>query len=110
MVIGGIASGFVTASQASVIAVLYALLLAVFIYREVSIKELPQILTKSVETTAIVMLLIGASSAMSWMLSYENIPQAISDGLITLSDNPVLILLTINVILLLVGKIGRAHV
>lgn len=103
IVIGGIVSGFFTATEASVVAVLYALLLAVFIYREVSIKELPQILTKSVETTAIVMLLIGASSAMSWMLSYENIPLAISDGLITLSDNPVLILLTINVILLLVG-------
>ena len=58
---------------------------------------------KSVETTAIVMLLIGTSSAMSWILSYENIPQSISDGLIALSDNPVIILLIINVILLIVG-------
>ena len=103
IVIGGIIGGYVTATEASVIAVLYSLLLAVIFYREVSIKEIPEILVKSVETTAIVMLLIGTSSAMSWILSYENIPQSISDGLIALSDNPVIILLIINVILLIVG-------
>ena len=103
IVIGGIIGGYVTATEASVIAVLYSLLLAVVFYREVSVKELPEILVKSVETTAIVMLLIGTSSAMSWILSYENIPQSISDGLIALSDNPVIILLIINVILLIVG-------
>ena len=103
IVIGGIIGGYVTATEASVIAVLYSLLLAVVFYREVSVKELPEILVKSVETTAIVMLLFGTSSAMSWILSYENIPQSISDGLIALSDNPVIILLIINVILLIVG-------
>ena len=103
IVIGGIIGGYVTATEASGIAVLYSLLLAVVFYREVSVKELPEILVKSVETTAIVMLLIGTSSAMSWILSYENIPQSISDGLIALSDNPVIILLIINVILLIVG-------
>ena len=85
------------------IAVLYALALSVFIYREVKINQLPQILVKSVETTAIVMLLIGTSTAMSWVMSYENIPQTISDALIALSDNPYIILLTINLILLIVG-------
>ena len=103
IVIGGIIGGYVTATEASVIAVLYSLLLAVVFYREVSVKEIPEILVKSVETTAIVMLLIGTSSAMSWILSYENIPQSISDGLIALSDNPIIILLIINVILLIVG-------
>jgi tripartite ATP-independent transporter DctM subunit len=103
IVIGGIIGGYVTATEASVIAVLYSLLLAVIFYREVSVREIPEILVKSVETTAIVMLLIGTSSAMSWILSYENIPQSISDGLIALSDNPIIILLIINVILLIVG-------
>ena len=103
LVIGGIIGGYVTATEASVIAVLYSLLLSVVFYREVKVKELPGILIKSVETTAIVMLLIGTSSAMSWILSYENIPQAISTALITLSDNPILILLIINLILLVVG-------
>lgn len=103
IVIGGIVAGYFTATEASVIAVLYSLTLAVLIYREVKIKALPDILIKAVETTAIVMLLIGTSSAMSWVMSYENIPQAISDGLIALSDNPIIILLTINLILLAVG-------
>jgi len=103
IVIGGIIGGYVTATEASVIAVLYSLLLAVVFYKEVSIKQIPEVLVKSVETTAIVMLLIGTSSAMSWILSYENIPQSISDGLIALSDNPITILMIINVILLVVG-------
>lgn len=103
LVIGGIISGIFTATEASAIAVLYSLLLSVLIYREVKIKQLPAILVKAVETTAIVMFLIAASSAMSWILSYENIPQTISQALITISDNPLLILLTINLILLAVG-------
>ena len=72
-------------------------------YKEVKLTQLPALLTKSVETTAIVMFLIAASSAMSWIMSYQNIPQTISQALITLSDNPLLILLTINLILLAVG-------
>ncbi len=58
---------------------------------------------KSAETTAIVMALIATSAAMSWILSYENIPQTVSQGLLTLSENPLLILLLINIILLMVG-------
>lgn len=103
LVIGGIISGFFTATEASAIAVLYSLLLSVLIYREIKVDQLPGILVKAVETTAIVMFLIAASSAMSWILSYENIPQTISQALITISDNPLLILLTINLILLAVG-------
>lgn len=103
LVIGGIVGGFFTATEASVIAVIYALILSVGIYREVKLPQLPEIFVKAVETTAIVMLLIATSTAMSWMLSYENIPQSISSALLGLSDNPFVILLTINLILLLVG-------
>src|SRR5690606_30230262 len=103
IVIGGIIGGYVTATEASVIAVIYSIRLAVFVYREVNVKVLTGIFLKAVETTAVVMLLIGASSAMSWILSYENIPQSISSGLIELSENPVVILMIINVILLVVG-------
>ncbi len=103
IVIGGIIAGYFTATEASAVAVLYSLLLSVGIYREVKIKELPQILLKTVETTAIVMLLIGTSSAMSWILSYENIPQNISASLIALTNNKFIILLIINILLLIVG-------
>lgn len=103
VVIGGIVGGVFTATEAGAIAVLYALLLAVAVYREVKPSELPALLLKSVETTAIVMLLIATSTGLSWLLAYENIPQAISDGLLGFSDNPLVILLLINLSLLVVG-------
>ena len=103
IVIGGIIAGIFTATEASAIAVVYSLLLSVVFYREVKIKQLPEILLKAVEITAIVMLLIGASKGMSWILSYENIPQGISESLIALTDSKIMILLIINLILLAVG-------
>lgn len=103
IVIGGIISGKFTATEAGAIAVLYALALSVFIYGEIKTKDLPALFLKACETTAIVMLIIGASSAMSWLLSYTHIPQGISDFFLTLSDNPIVILLLINIILILVG-------
>ncbi len=103
IVIGGILAGYFTATEASAVAVLYALLLSVVFYREVKIKDLPSILLKTVETTAIVMLLIGTSKAMSWILSYENIPQNISAALIGMTNSKIVILLMINIILLIVG-------
>jgi tripartite ATP-independent transporter DctM subunit len=77
--------------------------LAVLVYKEVAWADLGKILLKSTETTAIVLALIATSAAMSWILSYENIPQSISTGLMALSDNPIIILLIINLILLVVG-------
>jgi len=102
VVIGGIVSGIFTATEASAIAVLYSLVLG-FIYKEINIVKLPKILLDSSKTTAVVMLLIGASMSMSWVLSFENIPQGISNGLLALSDNVVIILLLINLLLLVVG-------
>lgn len=102
IVVGGIIAGVFTATEASAIAVIYALVLSL-IYKEINLKDLPEILLKSIETTAMVLLLIGVSTGMAWVLAYENIPQAISDGLLMISDNPIIILLLINVILLIVG-------
>ncbi|MDF1574841.1 MAG: TRAP transporter large permease [Bacteroidales bacterium] len=102
IVIGGIVAGFFTATEASAVAVLYALILAL-IYKEISLKNLPAIILKSVRTTCIVLLLVATSIGMSWIMSYENIPQNVSNGLLNLSDNPLIILLVINFILLVVG-------
>ncbi|EWH10484.1 alanyl-tRNA synthetase class IIC [Catenovulum agarivorans DS-2] len=103
LIIGGIIGGVFTPTEAGAVAVLYSLALSVGIYREISTKDLYPILLKTVNTTSIVMLLIGASSAMSWLMSYESIPQTISQILLTLSENPLLILLIINITLLVVG-------
>ena len=102
VVIGGIIAGIFTATEAAAVAVLYALILA-FIYRELSIQDLPDVLIQSAVTTAIVMLLIGTSIGMSWIMAYEHIPQGIAEGLVALTDSKILILLMINVILLVVG-------
>ncbi|MBI9071329.1 MAG: TRAP transporter large permease [Melioribacteraceae bacterium] len=103
IVIGGIVAGYFTATEASAIAVLYTFILSVVIYKEVKISELPKILIESSSTTAIVMLLIGASIAMSWVMAYQNIPQTITSNLMGLTDNRIVILLIINLILLAVG-------
>ena len=102
VVIGGIVAGIFTATEASAVAVAYAFVLAL-IYREIGVKDLPSILLDTASTTAIVMLLIGTSMALSWVMSYENIPQNVATTLVSLSDSPIVILLIINVILLAVG-------
>ena len=103
IVLGGIIGGVFTATEASAVAVLYSFFLTVILYREVKIKDLPSIIMDSAITTAVVMLLIGTSVAMSWVLAYENIPQAISAFLVNLTDNKIVIFMIINLMLLIVG-------
>lgn len=102
VVIGGIVAGIFTATEASAIAVIYTLVLG-FAYKEITVKDLPVITLETVKTSSIVLLLIATSIAMSWVMSYENIPQEISDALLSISDNPIVILILINFILLFVG-------
>jgi tripartite ATP-independent transporter DctM subunit len=102
VVMGGIVSGVFTATEAAAVAVLYALILALA-YREITPRDLPQILLSTSATTAIVLLLVGTSIGMSWILAYESIPQNVSLALIGLTENKILILLIINLVLLAVG-------
>ena len=103
LVIGGIVAGYFTATEASAVAVLYTFILSVIIYKEVKWKELPKILIETSATTAVVMLLVGASMGMSWIISYENIPQNVSASLLALSGSRFVILMIINFLLLIVG-------
>ncbi|UGA56823.1 TRAP transporter large permease [Vibrio sp. VB16] len=103
VIMGGIIGGIFTATEASAIAVVYTLILAFVFYREISIKQLPSIILESVVTTSIVLLLIGASMGMSWAMANADIPYMISDALLAVSENPIIILLIINVILLIIG-------
>lgn len=103
IVIGGIIAGVFTATEASAIAVVYTLVLAMGIYREVKLKELPSIILESSVTTAIVLLLVGASSGMSWAMANADVPYIIQDALLYVSDNPIVIMLFITAILLVIG-------
>jgi tripartite ATP-independent transporter DctM subunit len=103
IILGGILGGIFTATEASAIAVVYSLLLSVVIYREVKLRELPGLLVQCGVITSVVMLLVGTSMAMSWILAVQNIPQNISATLLGLTDNKYVILVLINLILLAVG-------
>ena len=103
IVIGGIIGGIFTATEGSVVAVVYSLVLSLFFYRSISLKDLPKIFKESAEMTGIIIFLIGVSSIMSWVMAFTNIPTAVSNGLLAISSNKIVIFLLINVILLIVG-------
>ncbi|TYC75515.1 TRAP transporter large permease [Stappia sp. BW2] len=103
IVMGGIIGGIFTATEASAVAVVYTLFLGVIWYREISLRELPRIILESAITTSIVLLMIGCSIAMSKAMAFADIPYSISDTLLSLSDNPLVLLLIINLALLVVG-------
>jgi tripartite ATP-independent transporter DctM subunit len=103
IVMGGIVLGWFTPTEASAVAVAYAFLLSVLVYREIKWAELPRLFTDSAATTAIVLLLVGTSMGMSWVMSSANIPQAVTATLLALTENKILLLLIINVLLLIVG-------
>ncbi|MCG7521445.1 TRAP transporter large permease [Ruegeria sp. Ofav3-42] len=103
IVMGGIVGGVFTATEASAVAVVYTLFLALIWYREISLRDLPGIILESAVTTSIVLLMIGCSIAMSKAMAFADIPYSISDALLGLSENPLVLLLIINVALLVVG-------
>jgi tripartite ATP-independent transporter DctM subunit len=103
IVMGGIVLGWFTPTEASAIAVAYAFVLSVVIYREIKWQDLPRLFTDSAATTAIVLLLVGTSMGMSWVMSSANIPQAITDALLSITQNKILVLLIINILILVVG-------
>ena len=103
IVIGGIISGIFTATEGSVVAVVYSLVLSLFFYKSISWRDLPKIFKESAEMTGTIIFLIGVSSIMSWVMAFTGIPSAISKALLGLTGNRYVILLIINVILLLVG-------
>jgi tripartite ATP-independent transporter DctM subunit len=103
IVLGGILGGVFTATEASAVAVAYALLLGVGVYREIKLPDLPRILLRAAKTTSVVMLLVGASQAMSWVLALEQVPQGVSAAMLAISHNSIATLLLINLLLLVVG-------
>ncbi len=103
IIIGGILSGYFTPTEASGVAVIYAFILSAFVYKSIALKDMKDILVNAAVMTTIVMLIIGASSVLSFVLSFTGLPQAISSLMLGVSDNKIVILLLINVILLIVG-------
>ncbi|TNC16570.1 TRAP transporter large permease [Georgenia sp. 311] len=104
IVIGGILQGYFTATESAVIAVLYSLVLGLA-QRTLPVRALPGIILEAGKTTAIVMLLIGVSNILAWVLSAARIPELVADSLLGLTDNKTLILIIIMIVLLLAGTV-----
>ncbi|SDH85779.1 TRAP transporter, DctM subunit [Vibrio xiamenensis] len=102
VVIGGILGGVFTATEASAIAVVYSLFLSLC-YRSLDFRKLPDIFLQTAKMSAIVIFMLATSSIMSWVMAFTQIPGMIADFLLSLTDNPIIILLIINVVLLFVG-------
>ncbi len=103
IIVGGIVQGIFTAIEASAIAVAYTLLLTMVLYKTIHIRQLPDILLQTVVMTGIIMFLLATSSAMSFSMSITNIPAALSNLILGISDNKLVILLVVTIFLLVIG-------
>ncbi|MDR2518745.1 MAG: TRAP transporter large permease [Spirochaetaceae bacterium] len=99
----GIIGGIVTPTEASIIAVLYALCVGFFVYKEITLKDLPRILKESIITAASIMVLVGCANIFAYIMSKEQIPQMVANAILSVTNNRTLILLLINLLLLFVG-------
>lgn len=105
IIMGGILGGFFTATEASVVAVVYAVFVGKFVYKKLHFKDMPDILFKSAMVTAAVMFCVAATNVLGWIMTREQIPRLISTAMLSITENKYLLLLMINVILLVLGMI-----
>ncbi|BBK40948.1 membrane protein [Allostella vacuolata] len=105
VVLGGIYGGIFTPTEAAVVATVYALFVGLFLYRELHWRDLPGIVMASMRTTAIVMFIIAAAAPFGWLVAMEQLPPRIAAGLAAISDEPWVILLSVNLLLLAIGMV-----
>lgn len=103
IILGGIFSGYFTPSEAAVIAVDYALLVSVFVYRDLGWRNLVQIFMRSAITMSIIMFIITTSTAMGWVLANWQIPKMIAESILSISDNKYVLILLINAVVFVAG-------
>jgi len=103
IIFGGVRSGIFTATESSCIAVIYALLITVFVYRQMSWEGFVHATKGAVRTTAMVLLIIGMAAAFSWLMAFLRVPAALIAWMNTISENPLIILLLLNVMMLFLG-------
>ena len=103
LIIYGLLSGLATPTETAVVASVYAFIVGAFIYRELPIRRVPAILVDSATSAAGILALVGFANVFGWILVSERIPQAIADGVLSITDNRLLVILLINLLLLFVG-------
>lgn len=103
IILGGIVSGIFTATESAVIASLWALILGLFIYKEIKFKDLSKILINTCLSSAAIMMIMGIANIFGWTLAIQNVPQQVANFVMNISDSPIVILLTLNLLLLFIG-------
>ena len=105
VILGGIYSGMFTPTEAAMVGVLYSAIVGVFLYRDLDWKTLPRILMSSMRTTGVIMFIVAVAYAFAWVMASEQIPAQLTSALLTVTDNPIVLLLIINLVLLLLGAV-----
>ena len=105
IIVGGVIFGWFTATESAAVAVVYAFIITFFVYREIPLRQFGDILRKSLRTIAMVMALIATASMFGWLLAYLKIPTMVTELLLGISSNKIVILLLINVMCLILGCI-----
>ncbi|PID21454.1 C4-dicarboxylate ABC transporter permease [Sporosarcina sp. P3] len=103
IILVGILGGIFTPTEASVIAVIYALVIGIFVYKELPIRRIPEIMLDSMTSTASIMLLVGFANLFGWIMVSEQIPQLVASTILGISSNPIIVIILVNILLLFVG-------
>lgn len=104
IILWGILGGVFTPTEASIVSVVYAFFVGKFVYKDLKLKEVPKIVIESMRSTASIMILVGFANVFAWVLVSERIPQLIADVILGISQNPIIVILLINLLLLFVGS------
>jgi C4-dicarboxylate transporter DctM subunit len=103
IILGGIFSGYFTPSEAAAVAVVYSILVSMFLYRDLTLKDIGKIMLGSAKTSAVIMIIIACSGIFGWVLANWKIPEAVAQGILSVSSNKYIILFLISVIILIAG-------
>lgn len=103
IILFGIIGGVFTPTEASIVASAYALIIGLFVYRGFTLRDLPRIILESAVTTASIMVLVGLANLFAWIMVSEGVPRMLADAILSVSNNPIIVLLLINLLLLIVG-------
>ena len=109
IILGGIFGGIFTPTEASAVAVVYSLIISLFVYKDMSFKELPQVFVEGAVSTATIMVMVGLSSASSYVITTSGLPQQLVSFFSSITNSPVVILLLLNILFLVIGMLMEAN-
>jgi len=108
IILGGIYGGIFTPTEAAAVAAIYGFIIGMFVYKELSFKKLPSVISSAVKNTIIIMFIVGAANFFGWVLTRAQVPQTVATFFVSISDNHIVFLMLINVLLLFLGTIVDA--